>query len=153
MRRVFPAPPLLGKEKVGQQAASGTASIHAGYSRPTNDLGGWDNGGQVPILRPAEVDVSHLIHLGRGDVGRIEPACTLVVPRLLAVPRLDHGKRDDGGGIDSGRDHKNDGVILINAKSLTAVLVSMHPGRGNGPLSLSEDDARASASGARHAVD
>lgn len=153
MRLAFSKLPPPAKETVGQQAARGTASIHAGYSRPTVELCWWDKGGQIVGLFPGDSGESHLIHFECDDVGRSEPACRLVVPRIPAVPPCNHVERDGGGQIDLMCHFMEDGLPLAEAELPTAATVSMQPGPCGGRLALSFDQAQTSVSGARHASD
>jgi hypothetical protein len=153
MSVVFSELALPGNETVGQDAVSGTASIHVGYSRPTNELDWWDKGGQVAAFCFDDSAASHLVHHKSRDVGRCKPACTLTVPRLPVVPPCDHVQRDDGVTIDLLFSVFGGDLTIAEAPQLPAVPMPSQPRTRGGCVALSGDQSRIAAAGAQRAAD
>lgn len=82
------------QKTVGQRGAGGTASVHAGLSRPTTSRGRGDTVGQRhAILSRAEaerLEMSHLSHHDKNKVGRGKPCIHAAVPLVPPVPPKKH---------------------------------------------------------------
>jgi hypothetical protein len=153
MRLALSKLPLTVKEMVGQAAVSGTASIRARHSRPTNEPRWWDSAGQVAATCFGDFSAYHPIHRKSSDVGRHEPACPLTVPRLPVVPPCDYLQRDAGLTIDLLSGASIYSLTMAGAQQPPTVSTPLQPRTRGGCVAPGVDVTPIAVSGARHAAD